>query len=376
VNVDVAIVGAGPAGSSAAIELARLGHTVVVLERDKFPRHKVCGEFLSDDATADLARWGLESVLAGMPLEKIVRGAFYFGKDQTIEFPLPRPATGISRYRLDALLAETARASGADVRFGAKVENVSGALNRGYTIAVEGESVPIRARVAVAAWGRWSALDLALGREFAARTRGRFFGWSRHDEGDSAALAGRVHLYFFRGGYCGLSRIENGVVNFAGVVAEDELRRRGAGWERFLAALLDEERVLREHLAPLHPVRGVLGTSAVFFERHAPVFRGIFGAGDAAGVRDPFTGGGQASAIRGGVLAASILAGFLRGTSGARETERAYRRGWRREFGARFTWDAIFRKALLSPLARTILLPHALPLVGSAIERARLKQRR
>jgi len=375
VDADVAIVGAGPAGSSAAIELARSGFSVVVLERDRFPRHKVCGEFLSDDATADLARWGLDATLAAMSLEKIVRGAFYFGKDRSVEFPLPRVATGISRYRLDALLAETARRSGADVRFGAKVGSVSGDLARGYGIALEGHTAPLRARAVIAAWGRWSALDLALGREFAARTKGRFFGWSRHDEGDASHLAGRIHLYFFRGGYCGLSRIEDGAVNFAGVVAEDELRRRGAGWERFLSALLDEESALKAHLSPLRPARGVLGTSAVFFERHAPIFRGIFGAGDAAGVRDPFTGDGQASAIRGGVVAASVLARFLRGELDPAGTERAYRAAWRREFGARFTWDAIFRKALLSPLARRALLPHALPLVSAAIERARLKRR-
>jgi flavin-dependent dehydrogenase len=181
-----------------------------------------------------------------------------------------------------------------------------------------------------------------------------------------------VHLYFFRGGYCGLSRIEGGIVNFAGVVTERELRRRGAGWEKFLAALVGEQESLRADLAPLRPARAVLGTSAVFFERHAPAFEDILAVGDAAGVRDPFTGDGQATAIRGGVLAARVLARFLTGEIDAPGLEASYRLAYAGAFRARFTWDALLRRALFSDVVRRALIPVALPLIRLGIDRTRL----
>jgi flavin-dependent dehydrogenase len=181
-----------------------------------------------------------------------------------------------------------------------------------------------------------------------------------------------VHLYFFRGGYCGLSRVEEGIVNFAGIVTEDELRRRGAGWEKFLLALVREQEALRADLAPLSPDRAVLGTPAVFFERHAPAFEDVLAVGDAAGVRDPFTGDGQATAIRSGVLAAGVLAPFLRGETDAAGLEESWRLAYAGAFRARFKWDALIRKALFSDAVRRALLPVALPLIRLGIDRTRL----
>jgi hypothetical protein len=92
----------------------------------------------------------------------------------------------LSRFLLDAMLADIASAERSDVRLGRRVEGISGDLGEGFSVAVEGEDRPIAARAVLAAWGRWSPLDLDLGRTFAARRYGRFFGWSRHDRGDSS----------------------------------------------------------------------------------------------------------------------------------------------------------------------------------------------
>jgi flavin-dependent dehydrogenase len=166
--------------------------------------------------------------------------------------------------------------------------------------------------------------------------------------------------------------VEGGTVNFAGIVSEEELRRRGAGWEKFLASLVEEEDALRADLAPLFPARAVLGTNTVLFERHEPVFGEVLAAGDTAGGRDPFTGDGQATAIRGGMLAARELARFLRGEIAAAALETSYRLAYARAFRARFTWDALIRKALLSETLRNVLLPVAIPLIRAGIARTRL----
>ena len=196
---DVAVVGGGPAGSCAAIALGRLGFSVVVLERDRFPRHKVCGEFLSPEAIDDLDALGAGGRVRSAGRDHRPRSVLLRRRRRPVELPLPRPALGLSRFLLDAMLADIASAE--ESRRASRTKGRGHLRGPGRGILgrrrVEKDR-PIAARAVLAAWGRWSPLDLDLGRAFAARRHGRFFGWSRHDRGDSCSLAGRVHLYFFR----------------------------------------------------------------------------------------------------------------------------------------------------------------------------------
>ncbi len=372
-ELDVAIVGAGPAGSSAAAELAGAGFSVAVFEKDVFPRHKVCGEFLSAAGRRQLERWHLGEDLERIGAESIVDGGFYLSDGSSRGFALPEPATGISRWSLDTMLAAHASRSGAEVRFSHDVAGLEGNLSEGFAVTVrapDGER-RYRARALLAAWGRWSPLDISFERDFASKKTGRFFGWGSHYEGDSRHLSGRVHLYFFPGGYCGLSRVENGGVNFAGIVSEEKLHGSGGGWEGFTARLRESHRPLSEHLAPLRPRGEILGSQTVLFEKHSTEFRDVLAAGDAAGVRDPFTGDGQAAAIAGGVLAAERLAEFLRGNVSGSELVEKYRAAWSRRLGSRFGWDALFRRLVLSPRLQRLALPFARPLASVAFRATR-----
>jgi flavin-dependent dehydrogenase len=102
----------------------------------------------------------------------------------------------------------------------------------------------------------------------------------------------------------------------------------------------------------------------VLFEKHSPAFHDILAVGDAAGVRDPFTGDGQASAMTSGVLAASSVGEFLSGNLASRDLAARYGSLWSERLGARFGWDAIFRRAMLSPALQKLALPFAAPLVS------------
>jgi flavin-dependent dehydrogenase len=347
---DAIVVGAGPAGSAAAAVLASAGRRVLLLEKDRFPRAKVCGEFLSGDALASLERIGARAAVEAAGPERIEEGSIHLPRGPAVAFRLPAPALGISRWRFDDLLAARAREAGAEIRFSARVTSVAGAPDRGFTVRFTSEvqEEEAEARALVGAWGRWDALDRSLDRGFLRRDR--FFGWSRDYRGNTAALAERVRLYLFPGGYCGLSRVEGGEVNLAGVLSETARRNIGGTWEDVVARARDANRALDADLAAMEPgPRGFLGTVPVVFTAKPPTEGGMLMAGDAAGVLDPFSGQGQAAAMASGILAGETALGFLDGRLSASGYLRAYSDAWRRRFARRFAWNALLRRLILDP---------------------------
>lgn len=344
-DADAVIIGAGPAGSAAATLLAGRGFRAVVLEAKTFPRRKVCGAFLSAQALAVLRQLGvLEDVERAGP-ERIGGGSLNLPSGLSVAFDLPAPGLGISRHALDQLLAEHAAQAGAVFRFGARVTGVERAPG-GFRVQLSSGDA-LTARVAVGAWGRWDALDRSLERPLPG-PRSRYFGWSGEFEGDGARLKGSVRLYVFEGGYCGLSRVEGGTVNLAGVIASGMQRRLGPGWENVVAHAQRSNRRLAEDLAGLSPA-GFLGTGPIFFAARRPTEKGILLVGDAAGVLDPFSGQGQAAALTSGALAAESAAAFLSGGAADGDLPGLYAAAWREQFGRRYKWNTAFRQFMLSP---------------------------
>ncbi len=370
---DVLIVGAGPAGSAAAATLAMAGHRTLVLEKDRFPRAKVCGEFLSGSARADLRRLGvLADAEAGA--EHIERGFLHLPRGRSVPFELPSTALGISRFRLDNLLARRAAELGADVRHGVRVTSIERGAGSGFQIRFvsDGCEGTLEARSVIGAWGRWDALDRGLKRRFLAGAS-RFFGWSRDFVGGADRLAGQVHLFLFPGGYCGLSRVEGGVTNLAGVISERVRRKLDGGWDAVVVHTRRANPALDEAVANLREgPGGLLGIGPVFFTVKPPVENQMLMVGDAAGVIDPFSGEGQATAIGSGILAAGILSQGLEGHISMDSVARDYALAWRRCFARRFGWGSVFRRFMLQPAAAGVAARVAGPrLVRFAMERMR-----
>jgi flavin-dependent dehydrogenase len=363
---DAVVIGAGPAGSAAATLLARAERRVLLIEKDRFPRNKVCGEFLSAQALPLLERLGVVREIEACGPEEIHAGRLELRGGTSVAFRLDKPALGLSRYRLDHLLAAHAQAAGAQVWFGTRVLSAS-PQNGGFRIrcVTEAHESEVRAAAVIGAWGRWDALDRNLGRRFLG-DRARYFGWSRDYENDPA-LAGEVRLYAFRGGYCGLSRVEGGAVNLAGVVSASWHKRLGHSWEAVMAHARRENPALDADLSNLSPGPiGFLGTGPVFFTRKPCVERGILMAGDAAGFLDPFSGQGQTMALASGMLAAETIERALGGEIPFEALPREYARAWKLRFARRFEWSAVFRSLMLNP----VLGPAAARLGGDRLVRS------
>jgi flavin-dependent dehydrogenase len=341
------VVGAGPAGSAAATVLAGAGLRALVLEKDAFPRRKVCGAFLSASALTCLERLGAAEKVARLGPERIERGSVRLRTGAPVDFALPAPALGISRFALDDLLARGAVLAGAEARFGERVAGVKPTKTGFLVDLASGEN--IETDLVIGAWGRWDALDRSLDRAFLGRSV-RYLGWSAEYLGDAATLAGEVRLYVFPGGYCGLSRVEGGRTNLAGVLSEGTRRRIPGGWEAVVARARRLNPSLDADLSELSLApEGFLGTGPVFFTEKPPTENGLLMAGDAAGVLDPFSGEGQAAALASGILAGEIAVRRLRGSIAASALTRAYSDAWRNRFARRFAWSALFRRFMLSP---------------------------
>jgi len=348
---DVAIIGGGPAGSSTAITLARAGARVLLLERGRFPRHKVCGEFVSAESLALLASLVPEtSSMAKLSIDHTC----LFVDSRVVSATITPPAASIKRYDLDLALWNTARASGAECREQSDVTSVSRDEELFTLRDASGES--FTARCIVDATGRWSRL-----RNDTAPPGPKWIGVKGHfaETREPNGGAGSVDLYFFELGYCGVQPVAPGVVNACAMVRYDR------------AKTLDEALTIHPALAQRardwKPVFEPVTTAPLVFRVPTPVRPWasgepipIFCVGDAAAFVDPFVGDGISLALRTGVAAAQALTSFTKGAANLNEAAAAYASQYEREFAPVLKSAARVRRLLDVPQPLRSLAFHAM----------------
>ena len=331
---DVAIIGAGPAGSTLAALLAARGVSVALYDRDAFPRDKLCGEFLSYDALPVLE--GLGVAIEGTP--HITRCRVVGAR--TYEFDLPHAARGVSRLYFDDLLVRTAARNGAIVRDGVTVNDLR----------------DLQAKVIVGAWGRWGRFDQQLGRGFVRDRTHRNFGFKRHYTGP---ITNTIELYSFRRGYLGVNAVEGGITNICGLVHASRLAGHKGRWDAFVETIRAEEPRLEQLFARYEPAQeNYLSSEPVIFRVRSAVEGGVFMIGDASGIIDPLTGNGMAMALQSALLVAPFILRKLAGEN----VEDAYRAVHRSFFAPRIAWSRrvaflLSRPRLLDALLSTVRTP-------------------
>ncbi|HKS25243.1 MAG TPA: NAD(P)/FAD-dependent oxidoreductase [Thermoanaerobaculia bacterium] len=329
VAAEVAIIGAGPAGSTLAALLAQRGVAVALIDRDTFPRDKLCGEFLSYDSLPILDALGVK--LSEAP---VIERCRVVSRHRTWEFALPHSARGVSRLLLDDILFRNAVAAGATA------------------ITTTASELP-KAQVVVGAWGRWGRFDTQLARSFVRDRVHRNFGFKRHYRG--ATDTSVIELHSFHRGYLGVAAVENGITNICGLVHASRLAHHKGRWDAFVDEIRAEEPTLETMYARYAPAQeGFLSSEPVIFRARSAVENGIFMVGDASGIVDPLTGNGMAMAIQSALVAAPFVLEALRGDRA--RAEDGYRRKHHEFFAKRIHWSR--RAAFL--LSRPALLDAAL----------------
>lgn len=339
-RADLVVVGGGPAGSVVAALAAKRGARVVLLERDRFPRDKVCGEFLSAEGCAVVRRLGLSPALdaaGAMPVEGCLLAD---PRGRSASAPLPERALGISRARLDALLLEHAAAAGVAVR-----EETLAArpiLEDGRVTGIVARPAgsrdghdAIAAPLVVAADGRRSMLQRALHPSDGdpLRTTPRsWFGLKVHVPDTTAGLERRIELYVFDGGYAGLGPVEGGRLDLALIARVGALRACGGSPQRLLAERMLRNPALAARLEGVVPCSAWKTVGPLRFNVRRPASHGAIFLGDAAGTIDPFSGEGMSNALVGAEIALPFVSAAIEAGGLAEDAARAWSAAWRSAF--------------------------------------------
>ena len=373
---DVAVIGAGLGGTTAALALARRGYRVALLEAGRAGRHKVCGEFVSPESRQTFARLGVSNLIENAGAIAVGHARVLTSQRSSRSLPLPASGFALSRQKLDALMWRACGDGGVycleKTRVG-HIESIeSGA--EGYHLGIGAGKVlerRIEARFVLDASGR----NARIGQSERETERDddkarRFVGFKTHLRGADVPL-GEVQMFPFRGGYCGLVGIGDGLTN-ACLLASYE-RTHGLKPEQFWREIGAENRALARITRDATPDFAWLATGNVSFSRRQPVGDdGILRAGDAAGYIHPLSGDGMAMAVRSGELAAASIGAALRGDLPRADAAPLYDAAWHREFGRRLNWAARLQPLLIRPqfTLPALRLLDGLPPLGALIMRA------
>ena len=332
---DVVIVGAGPAGSAAALFLAERGHAVVVLDRAQFPRPKLCGEYLSPETARILDRLGVLKAVdeaGAVPL----RGMKITAPDGTLleaDYPTAGPwrgyrdhALALPRMIFDQVLLERVKACPIHVRERHRVTDLLTDGDRVVGVAgidAGGIAFETPARLVIAADGRHSVVARRLG--LVRPHRLRRVALLMYAEGIDG-FDGRGEIYLDPPDYAILNPVAPGKVNLSLVVPLAHAAPHRGKLERFFHARLKQLDHLQPRLGEMRPLGPVLALGPLAYRVAQPRCGGVLLVGDAAGFFDPFTGEGLYTALRSAEMAAQVAdAALAKGDCSASELARFWR---------------------------------------------------
>jgi len=349
-DLPIVISGAGPAGSSLAIRLREQNLPVVLIERYKFPRQKLCGEFISPECLAHFAELGVRDEMLAAGGDRVFETRFFEPGGRSVNVPTNWFGAGdfalsLSRARMDEILLDAARRCGADVFEETSVTGliVESETVRGVRIRrSDGTTAEIRASITVDATGRARVLT-KLADKHAGKTseqRRQFVGFKAHLTGVDLPV-GVCEIYAFEGGYAGLSFVEGDEANLC-FLARSSLLGDGGNADAIVDDLRRQNMRARDTLKNAQKVHDWLAVSVPAFGiEKQPAIRGLYTVGDSAAFIDPFTGSGMLMAIE----SAALLSECISETGVENEKlSRLYPARYRERFGRRLRVSGLLRR--------------------------------
>lgn len=338
---DIAIIGGGLAGLALSIQAARAGYQTVLLEKETYPFHRVCGEYISLESWDFIEQLGLPLSSMQLPLIKRLQVTAPNGKLFQTELPLG--GFGISRYKLDAELARLAKAAGVVLLEQQKVTNVE---LKGDLFHIEAAGTHITSKLAAGAFGKRSNLDVKWNRSFVEKKPSKlnnYIGVKYHIQTNHPADV--IALHNFENGYCGVSKIEENRYCLCYLTTAANLSRHNNNITEMQQKILFRN----QHLEQLFTNSTFLYNSPVTisqisFQHKTQVQEHVLLLGDAAGMITPLCGNGMSMALHSSKIAFNCLQRFLQQQITRSQMEQQYEDLWQQQFAARLRTGRIIQQ--------------------------------
>ena len=332
---DCAIIGGGLGGLTLSINMAKRGFRVIVFEKEKFPFHKVCGEYISNESWNYLVGLGLPLQEMGLP--QIRRLVLSSPRGHIFSRPLDPGGFGISRYKIDNQLKELAVSLSVTVMESCKVENIEFENDE---FRVQTGNGMFLCRICCGSFGKRSNLDMKMKRGFVKRPANalnNYIAVKYHVR--LATPADTISLHNFENGYCGFSQVEDNIACVCYLTTAAKLRLHNNSIEQMEQKLLRKNPHLDEIFSrAIKLYDAPLTISQISFESKSSVEDHVLMIGDAAGLITPLCGNGMSMAMHAGKIAAEHIEVFLQGKVSRKEMEKKYQADW----------DAAFKQRLMT----------------------------
>jgi flavin-dependent dehydrogenase len=360
-DTEVIIIGGGLAGLTSAIHLSKLGFSVIVIEKNSYPKHKVCGEYISNEVLPyfDWLKINIEELKP----TRIKNLQFSSESGRTIETKLPLGGFGISRYTLDFTLYKKALSQNCEI-----IENQVNEvhfIDNHFEVHLASGKI-LTSKVVLGGFGKRSNLDVKMKRNFLQK-KSPWLGVKSHYQGEFDESV--VGLHNFKGGYCGVSKVENNLLNIC-YLTNFKSFKKYKNIEEFQEKVVSQNPHLKSILQNSTSVfEKPLTISQICFEKKKNIENHILMMGDTAGLIHPLCGNGMAMAIHSAKLASEQAIEFLIGKISRPEMENNYSSNWNKNFKKRLWYGRILGSILehskLSETLTTLItyVPFLLPII-------------
>jgi flavin-dependent dehydrogenase len=348
---DVIVAGAGPAGSSAAIHLALNDLRVLLVEQKKFPRAKLCGEFISPECRRHFETLGVADAMTNSDPASITETVFYSTRGHHVTIPSSwfggPAALGLSRAVMDDVLLRRAQDCGVTVIEGATITEplLDKTAVRGIKLKLNGDEQQHTAPLTIDATGRARILTRKLNaRE--PKSKAKLIAFKVHLRNTRVA-PGACEIYFYPDGYGGLSSVEGDLSNLCFIISAEHVKRYHSNPDLVMREMVMKNRRAAYTLAHAQPDSEWLSASWERFGRQRPnPAKGLLAIGDSAAFIDPFTGSGMLMAFESGELVADVIS---RHRTDLDAVEADYTATYLRKFDSRLQISGWLRRAAFKP---------------------------
>ncbi len=358
----ILIIGGGLAGLTAAIHLSKIGLKVILIEKNEFPKHKVCGEYISNEVLSYL-NW-LDIDCEDLKPTHLNKFQFSFLDGKILDSDLPIGGFGISRYLLDNFLCKKAIENGCEIILDS-VEDIYFSENQ-FTVTTAKNTV-YKSEILIGAYGKRSNIDQKLERSFIHKkapwlaVKAHYSGFFSND---------LVGLHHFKGGYCGVSKVENDRINIC-YLADYKTFKQYKNIEEYQMNVVSKNPHLKSILDNCKPLFDKpLTISQISFDKKKTVENHMLMIGDTAGLIHPLCGNGMAMAIHSAKIVSELIEKYFNNEIKSRkELETKYESEWNHNFSKRLKIGrllaAVLQRQKLAALVMQIItrFPFLLPII-------------